>query len=100
MTYAPITRDELEHWAAANTAGSSIRRIAQEAGRDKKVVAAAFRRHGFTIHRHTNPGQSPWLVDWCDECCETRPLNPRTGWCKECSNSAPHPNPRTLFGTM
>jgi hypothetical protein len=94
----PITDVDLADWQAMHIAGSSIRAIAIHAERDKNVILAAFRRAGIVIQRHAQTGQSPWIVGFCNECGDDKPLNPRTGWCKTCSSEFPSAHVGTIRG--
>ena len=82
---------ELDQWREWYEAGKSAREIAKAAGKTHKTILLALSTAGVDIRPrsyHNRPPTykpKPWLVDWCDECCETKPLNPRTGWCSDCS---------------
>jgi hypothetical protein len=96
------------YWAELYGQGLSLRGVAAKVGVTHKAVLYAFRAEDVDrrprAQAHNVPPQGnrvlqrPWQVGWCNECCEERKLNPKTGWCWTCSaelRSQTHPTPTT-----
>lgn len=89
-------------WAELYNQGMSLRAVADVVGVTHKAVLYAFREEGVPrrprCQAHNSPPRvlpKPWPIDWCNECSETRKINPKTGWCSSCTS-----NLRTGSGTI
>ena len=93
MSYGrQIDHAQIQEWRAMYLEGMSGPQIAACAGRSATTITRALRRHGLAmrpsasaLNRGTVRAPVSWLEGWCDDCCEVRPLHPRTGWCVECT---------------
>lgn len=92
-----VTPGELAEWVVLYQAGQSLRAIAEQAGRDHKIIGHAIKRAGIAIRRNQ---RTPAWYGWCDECCQDKPLNRRTGWCDACSSRFSPPHPNASSGTI
>jgi hypothetical protein len=94
------TTAEIQQWVDWYEAGMTARQIAATAGRAHKTIISALSCAGVRIRgRNDYPRIAPrrepdvWEEGWCDECCEPRLLNTRTGWCSDCSSELRRPIP-------
>ncbi len=95
MSRRAVTATEVAEWIKAYEAGDSLRVIAERADRQHKIVRYHLARNNVPIRTHGEYVRivpvnkpRPRIVDWCNECCEIRPLNHRTGWCQPCTDLA------------
>lgn len=96
MRGQPITAIEVSEWIKAYEGGDSLRVIAKRAGRAHKAVRYHLALNHIPIRGREEyapvvvPVSKPRVrrVDWCNECCEIKPLNHRTGWCQPCTDLA------------
>ena len=95
MSYGrQIDHAQIDEWRVMYEEGMSGPQIAALAGRCATTITRALRRHGVSMRPQAHslhpttlptPPSPGWDEGWCDDCCEERPLHPKTGWCVDCT---------------